>query len=140
MKGTALVYAGWLVAAVLLASCAEQQRNYTSPTDYPSPESQTKHTKQLQIISDPPGARIEINEDYIGDAPLTVTIPCDEDGQFKQPTTIRALPTQPGHYVQRKDFPGGGLVSWSGDRVPSRVFFDTRLGPVSPDINVNVNE
>jgi PEGA domain-containing protein len=96
-----------------------------------------RSTKQVQILSEPPGARIEINGGYVGDAPVTVTIPTLR-GWFTQITTIRALPTRPGQYVQSKVFQGG-FTTIPNDAVPSRVFFEMRLGPASPEINVNVN-
>jgi hypothetical protein len=97
-----------------------------------------RSAKQVQILSEPPGARIEINGGYVGDAPLVVTIPTHK-GWFTQTTTIRALPTQSGQYVQRKFF-NGGYTMIPNDAVPSRVFFDMRLGPAVPEINVNVNQ
>ena len=59
---------------------------------------------------------------------------------FLRHTTIRALPTVPGDYVQSKFFDGGyfNIATSSTTPIPSPVFFDMRLGPVSPDINVNV--
>ena len=67
-------------------------------------------TRQVEIISEPPGARIEINDNYIGDAPIMTTFQCEADGRFIENTRIRALPTQPGHYVQSKLFFGGYLT------------------------------
>jgi PEGA domain. len=105
-------------------------------------------TRQVEILSEPPGARIEVNDDYIGDTPITTTFECDIDGRFMEITSIRALPTQPGDYVQSKLFFGGYLnharfaanysPSTLNNKIPARIFFDMRLGPVSSDINVNV--
>ena len=105
-------------------------------------------TRQVEIISEPPDARIEINDNYIGDAPIMATFQCEADGRFIENMRIGALPTQPGHYVQFKLFFGGYLIharfaanytaSTLNDNIPSRIFFDMRLGPVSRDINVNV--
>jgi PEGA domain len=77
----------------------------SAPT--PVPEVQTK---KVEIISEPAGARIEINDNYIGDAPITVEIPQDQ-GYFKATTTIRALPTEAGDYVQTKYFDGADSQS-----------------------------
>ena len=104
-------------------------------------------TRQVEILSEPPGARIEVNDNYIGDAPITTTFHCSSDGRFLETTRIRALPTQPGDYVQSKFFSGGyptdsALRGYStsnlNDTIPARIFFDMRLGPVNRDINVNV--
>jgi len=46
-------------------------------------------------------------------------------------------------YTQNKYFHGYGEMNnpyLRSDPVPSRIFFAMRLGPVSPDINVNINE
>jgi PEGA domain len=104
--------------------------------------------RQVEILSEPPGARIEVNDNYIGDTPITTTFQCDTDSRFIENTRIRALPTQPGHYVQSKLFFGGYLTharfaanytpSTLNDKIPARIFFDMGLGPVSRDINVNV--
>ncbi len=107
-------------------------------TSCSSPGITGRSTKQVQILSEPPGARIEINGDYVGDAPLTVTIPTFR-GRFTETTKIRALPTKPGQYTQLKFF-NGGYTMIPNDAVPSRIFFDMRLGPASPEINVNVNQ
>ena len=50
------------------------------------------------------------------------------DGRFLENTTIRALPTQPGDYVQAKLFFGGYFGNTLNDRIPSRIFFDMHLG------------
>jgi hypothetical protein len=65
---------------------------------------------------------------------MTATIPCSRDGRFTETTTVRALPTEPGNYVQTKFFPGGYSML-TNSSVPSRIFFDMRLGPVAPNIN-----
>jgi hypothetical protein len=105
-------------------------------------------TRQIEILSEPPSARIEVNDNYIGDAPITTTFQCSFDRRFLETTRIRALPTHPGDYVQSKFFSGGyptysafggySAASNLNDSIPARIFFDMRLGPVSPDINVNV--
>lgn len=103
-----------------------------------SPGLTGRSIQRVQILSDPPGARIEINGDYIGDAPLTVNIPTYR-GRFREITKIRALPRRPGQYTQSKVF-SGGFTMIPNDAVPSRIFFDMSLGPASPEINVNVHQ
>jgi hypothetical protein len=77
--------------------------------------------------SDDVGARIEANEDYIGQAPLTLTIFGDKDGTFhnfgSKDYIIRAFPVATNQFLQTKVFRTGGWFS-EGDRVPSRIFFD----------------
>jgi hypothetical protein len=39
------------------------------------PVSHESPTKKVEIVSEPAGARIEVNDNYVGDAPITVEIP-----------------------------------------------------------------
>jgi PEGA domain len=91
--------------------------------------------KTVQIISDPPGARIEINGNYIGDAPLSTKIRKDtEYDRFYSSTVIRAYPKGDG-YVQTKNFSPGSL---EGLNLPDRIFFDTNLHPVYPKLPIEI--
>jgi hypothetical protein len=79
-----------------------------------------------------------VNQDYVGDAPITVTVP-QQDNHFKDQTTIRAIPTQAGDYTQTKFFNGQIPNFREGDPIPSRLFFDMRLGLVAQPLDVNIN-
>src|ERR1700730_14587888 len=82
---------------------------------------------KVQIVSQPTGARIEVNGQYIGDAPLFVDIEASNDGRFWRDTIIKAYPKDTG-YTQIKAF--NGKSNWPiSDLVPSRIFFDTRTEP-----------
>lgn len=82
---------------------------------------------KVQVESSTPGARIEVNEDYIGKTPLTLTIFGDKDGTFhnfgSKDFIIRALPSSTNQFPQTKVFRTGGWFS-EEDRVPSRIYFD----------------
>ncbi len=99
--------------------------------------------KTIQITSQPPGARIEVSGDYAGDAPYAIEVSCDPEGRFVEDTRIRALPNEGGKTLN-KIFFGYGYANTNpylkSSKIPSRVFFDMRLGPANPEINVNVNE
>jgi hypothetical protein len=98
--------------------------------------------QEIQIVSQPPGARIEVNDDYICDAPCSVRVHRDAEGRFFESTTITAMPVSYG-YTQTKFFMGFGGLSAPGvysAAVPARIFFDMNLRPASQDINVNVNQ
>jgi len=116
------------LTACFLCSCA---------TDRPH----ARTAQSVQIISSPPGARIEVNGNYVGDAPCTLQIPSFAEGRFREHTTIRAIPIRGGDYTQSKIFFGYAafdnpyLISY---RIPERIFFDMRLGPANPEIDVNV--
>jgi hypothetical protein len=72
------------------------------------------------IESDPPGARIEINSQYVGTAPLRVDIPRLDSDLDSIPVTIIASPVIPGQQVQTKYI---GL----NEPTPTHVFFDMNL-------------
>jgi hypothetical protein len=113
---------GFLFVSIvfLFAGCASPSSSPTSAAaSSPTPTSQ----KKVLIVSEPAGARIEINEDYVGDAPIEVKIETNLNGSFARGATIKATPLGAG-YVQPKYFDPGMPV-------PSRLFFDTRLGPVN---------
>lgn len=106
-----------LIGAICIAGCA------TSP--------EKEHQGVTEIISDPPGARIEVNGNYLGDAPLTTQIrhhPSDK--VVMGMVTIRALPRAEGQYVQVKVFRGPQYpFDPHRDVVPERVFFNMKLKP-----------
>jgi PEGA domain len=82
---------------------------------------------KVQIVSQPVGAKIEINGQYIGDAPLTTDIEASTDGRFWRDTVIKAYPKDTG-YTQVQVF--NGKSRWTiSDTVPPRIFFDTRTEP-----------
>ncbi len=72
------------------------------------------------IESDPPGARIEINNQYIGTTPLRVDIPRRDAEWDLIPVTIIANPTIPGQQVQTK-------YIGPDEPTPTHVFFDMNL-------------
>jgi hypothetical protein len=80
--------------------------------------------QRVLIVSEPAGAKIEINGQYIGDAPTTVEVETSTDGRFWKDTIIRAYPKDTG-YTQIRAF--NGKSRWAiCDVVPPRIFFDTR--------------
>jgi hypothetical protein len=90
---------------------------------------------QVEVISEPSGARIEVNNDYVGDAPLTIALAGNKRGVVRD-YRIVATPTISGQYVQNKlllhrsDGPS--------DPVPRKLFFDMRLVP-KKDVEVDVH-
>jgi hypothetical protein len=91
-----------------------------SSTPIASTEPPQQATKTIQIICDSPGVRIEVNGDYVGDAPVSITVPTDR-AKFTKVTIIRATPTLQGEYVQSKHFD-------ATSEVPSRILFSMGLG------------
>lgn len=92
---------------------------------------------EVEVLSEPPGARIEVNDDYVGDAPLTIRMKGNSDEEVKRGYVIRALPIHPGHYVQTKFFHHYEYID--SDTIPKRIFFDMRLRRVRPNAEIDVN-
>ncbi len=83
--------------------------------------------KQVEITSSPPGAKIEINGRYVGDAPLKVDIETNAGGRFWRDTIIKAYPADKG-YTQIRAY--NGAARWNiSDTVPDEIDFNTRSEP-----------
>lgn len=89
----------------------------------------------VRVLSEPAGARIEVNNNYVGDAPLDIRMR-SIDGRVAEKYVVRALPIHDGHFSQTKLF--NRYEKSSSDRVPDRIFFDMRLKPRA-DVDVDVN-
>jgi hypothetical protein len=89
----------------------------------------------VSIETSDPGSRIEVDGDYVGVSPLTVTVWGDKDGTFHGAgdghTVFVAYPVRAGQFVQRKVFLNGGQQFMFGqdDRIPSRIYFDLNQKP-----------
>ncbi len=81
----------------------------------------------VQIESSEPGARIEVNNDYVGKTPMSLKIWGDKDGTFhnfgSQDYIIRVFPLNTNQFVQTKAFRTGGWFSQE-DKIPSHLYFD----------------
>jgi hypothetical protein len=98
--------------AIALSSCATNANEQVIP---------------ITVLSDPPGARIESNGQFIGTTPLKTEIHRYKDlrtGEWSG-LAINAFPTKPGQCTQHKYFP---------EDVPmaTQMFFDMGLCPVAP--------
>ena len=106
----------FMVCFLLCSGCA-------SHSNIPRPK------QSVQIVSQPTGARIEVNGRYAGDAPTTVEIEVSPHGRFWRDTIIKAYPKDTG-YIQIKAF--NGESRWSiSDLIPARISFDTRIDPAA---------
>lgn len=88
-----------------------------------------------EILSDPPGARIEVNGNYIGETPARVTL--DQaigDHVVVGRQTITATPKEAGQYAQMKVFQGPEYpFDPRKDVAPKTVFFNMKLPPATSD-------
>ena len=137
------------ILTVIFVSCRHQTTyisdTIAAPIQHDQSSSNTvvqvpeKNTKTIEIISEPPGARIEVNDDYIGNAPCKVCVECDESFLFKRSTTISALPVNQGQQTQSKFFYGDHVLKSLCKQVPSKIFFDMNLVTTPNVINLNLN-
>jgi PEGA domain len=125
----------FLLIPILLSGCLDAARTYVPYTPPPPPQP-IKRT--IEVVSEPPGAHIEVNENYVGDAPCTIEVQAKEDGTFFEKTLIRALPAQDG-YTQTKFF-YSYVTPLGPNKVPDKLFFQMNLGPVGNDYNININQ
>ncbi len=88
----------------------------------------------LEITSEPPGAKIEINGEYIGETPWSGTFRRGMNYGIWENVMIKAFPVSPGQHVQIKFIPA------TQHTMPSRVYFNMNLVPVTPSIDVNINQ
>jgi hypothetical protein len=81
----------------------------------------------VRVEASEPGARIEVNGEYVGNAPIDIKIFGDRDGTFHDFGSyyyvIRALPVATNQYVQTRVF-GTGRGFTHQDHIPDRVYFD----------------
>jgi len=85
-----------------------------------------RQEQRMEVISNPPGAKIELNNDYLCDAPCFIDVwrtrPNEAYSSFPM-IIIRAIPIRGGNFVQRK-------MIFDGDSLPKRLYFDMGIGPV----------
>ena len=100
---------------------------------------------QVGIDSDPEGARIEVNNDYVGKTPTTYSIAGNGDrsfnGNWVQGSMIEFVATPPAGdtnlFVQRKVFRPSAFFQ-QGDHIPEKIFFDMHLK--SDQFNLNIGD
>jgi hypothetical protein len=124
MKKTISLFVG-LSALALVTGCA------TIP---PGAERGPAGTMAYDILveASEPGARIEVNREFVGNSPVHVKVFADPDGTFHDfgspYYTIQALPVTTNQYPQGRTFMTGQFFSGE-DRVPQRVYFDMSQPP-----------
>ncbi len=111
----------WIIVALGLSACATNSPQNARR----GPDGTISYN--VEVESSTPGARIEVNDDYVGKTPLTLTIYGDRDGTFhnfgSKDYVVRAFPSSTNEHVQTKMFRTGGWFS-EEDRIPKRIYFD----------------
>ena len=119
----------------IVGGCETYDMGYSSYT----PASYTR-TYTTKVISIPPGARIELDNDYIGDAPLEIQWEgWSINGLFHKDHTVKALPIYEGQYVQSKFFRGGLTFRGTRDPVPKTILFDMNLVKVPMRYEIDID-
>ena len=98
---------------------------------------------KIALESDPPGARMEVNGEYIGVAPTTYTVRGNGDrsfnGSWVQGGDIVFTATPPHDqtnlYVQKKTFSPSAFFK-QGDHIPERMLFDMHVKPDTSRANI----
>lgn len=84
---------------------------------------------KVKVEASDPGAKIEVNGDYVGEAPCTLKIYGDPDGTFhnfgRYDYTIRAFPANSALHEKVKTFRTGGWFT-PEDQIPKRIYFDMK--------------
>ncbi len=100
-----------LFCLVLVSACSHPTKTYTT-----------------RVTSEPPGARIELNHDYLGVTPIDINWPgYTENDRFVADWAVQAIPAEPGQYVQEKRFKGTSPGYCWGDPIPKHIFFDMSI-------------
>lgn len=89
----------------------------------------SSNTRAVTIVSQPIGARIMINGEYVGTTPLTVDFYVDHQGRVMRDIEMRAISPVPFAVQEIRRFPAtatDGDASW----MPHIVDFDLNIHPV----------
>ena len=86
---------------------------------------------KVQIVSQPTGAKIEVNGQYVGDAPLTVDIEASNDGRFWRDTIIKAYPKDTGYTQIKASNPRVDKIRKTGIPPADASIFELKVGEVS---------
>ena len=91
----------------------------------------------FDIISDPQGADIEVNGDYLGQTPTKYTVEYTDPINDEISLIIKAMPRAESQYVQTKYLV---LKPHHAETMPKKVFFNMYLVPTNQAIDVNINK
>jgi hypothetical protein len=83
----------------------------------------------VQILSQPAGARILINGDYVGTTPLFVDFAVDKFGRALRNIEMRAVAPEPSTTREIRRFPAAG-TDGDASRIPRLVDFDLNIQSV----------
>ncbi|MDO8302305.1 MAG: PEGA domain-containing protein [Sedimentisphaerales bacterium] len=117
-----------LVFAIGLIGCESEPYRPTQLNDT-SPQPNNFITT---VISAPPGARIEVDNNYVGDAPVDIKWDNQSSDRFSSSHTVKASPLYPSQQAQVKSFS-------LGDKIPKTIFFDLNRARTHDRYELNNN-
>ncbi len=96
----------------------------------------------VEIISEPSAAKIEVNNNYIGETPLTINLEGWESTRtFIRSHRIVAHPVRAGGQLQSKYFSGWSEPDLSyGDNIPITIYFNMNLIRIPEEYNINIDK
>lgn len=112
-----------LAAAVALSGCAAPRKLYL---DDSAARAREVHTRQVMVQTIPRGAYVTRNAEYVGVAPIAVTVRTSEYGVPLHSNTIRATDTPTGAWTE--------TTLSTLEEVPERILADIRpyMAPAPP--------
>jgi hypothetical protein len=115
----------WTLAASLAAAAVLVGCQSIPPGAEPGPH----HTMAYEVLveASPPGARIEVNGQDVGEAPVKIKIFGDPDGTFHDFGSyyyvVKAAPLSTNQFAQTRLFRTGHLMT-PEDHIPTKIYFD----------------
>ncbi len=116
---------GLFLASTCFAGVDSSSANPRQIHDNPA----TNSLRSVKIISQPAGARILINGDYVGTTPLLVDFAIDKFGRAVRTIELRAVAPEPLVTEGVRLFPAAG-TDGDASRIPSLVDFDLNIRSV----------
>jgi len=116
---------------ILLYGCLTTE--YSSSTTTPKTTTPPISSFTVEIVSEPSGAVIEVNDNYVGETPVTIELEgWASTRTFARSHTIVAHPLYEGGYTQVKIFIGWHKPDHTyGDPIPEKMYFNMNLVPAS---------
>src|SRR5690349_3115851 len=110
-----------LILTLLTTGCETMVENNQSSS---SRSSAAIKKYPVEIISDPSGVVVEINDNYVGKTPVTVELEgWSKTRTFSRRHKIVAHPLKSGGYTQTKVFTGWSEPSVTyGDTIPEKIY------------------
>ncbi len=139
MKNSLTINSLIVVTVILLLGGCETT---PTPTQISTlPENQITRFS-VEIISEPSGAKIEVNKNYVGETPLKIDIEGWEGTRtFIRSYSIIAHPVNAGGQMQSKWFFGWKEPSLLyGDKIPTAIYFNMNLIYPAEEYNININK